>query len=111
MAHSQPLHDDTRKRVWFEHGCLVQENTQPNRKQVLEQVKDRRNHPESMRKLDFGVVALTIPQLDFQRLCKLNPDLVCPDGHTQTAAWRKFMASSMSEPYRNYPGRNVFRGK
>ena len=111
MAQPQPLHDDTRKRVWFEHGHLVQENSQPNRKQVLEQVEYRRNHPESMRELDFGVAALTIPQLDFQRLCKIYPDLICPDGHTQTVAWRKFMASSESEPYRNYAGRNVFRGK
>lgn len=111
MAHSQLLHDDLRQRVWFEKGHMVVESTQPNRKQVLEQVKDRRNNPEVMRKLDFGVAALTIPQLDYQRLIRIYPDLICPDGHTQTVAWRKFMASSMSEPYRNYPGRNVFRGK
>ncbi len=111
MAQPQPLHDDLRKRVWFESGHLVQENTQPSRKQVLSEVQDRRNHPELMRKLEFGVAALTIPQLDFQRLCKIYPDLICPDGHTQTTAWRKFMASSESEPFRNYPGRNVFRGK
>ena len=105
------LHDDSRKRVWFEQGHLVQRNYQPSRSAVLAEVKARRDNPGSMRKLEFGVCALTVPQLDFKRLCKMFPDLIAPDGHTQTVAWRKFMASSLSEPYRNYSGRNVFRGK
>ena len=97
------LHDDVRTRVWFENGHLVRENYQPTRNAVLAEVEARRNTPGSVRDVDgLGRCALTIPQLDFQRLVKLFPDLVCPDGLEQTAAWRKFMRDPLSEPYRNF---------
>ena len=97
------LHDDLRTRVWFENGCLVRENYQPTRDAELRKVEARRNNPGSVKDVDgLGRCALTIPQHDFQRLIKLFPDLVCPDGLEQTLAWRKFMKSPLSEPYRNF---------
>ena len=97
------LSDDVRTRVWFEHGHIVRENYQPTRSAVLSEVEARRNSPGSVRDVPgLGRCALTIPQLDFQRLIKLFPDLVCPDGQEQTNAWRKFMRDPLSEPYRNF---------
>lgn len=104
------LHDDVRTRVWFENGAIVRENYQPTRNAVLREVEARRNNPGSVRDVDgLGRCALTIPQLDLQRLFRMFPDLKCPDGHVQTAAWKKFLASSLSEPYRNHGGRNAYR--
>ena len=96
---SPSLHDDLRTRVWFEHGHIVRENYQPTRKAVLEETRELRNLGVTF-DVPFGRVALNIPQLDFQRLIKIYPDLNSPDGHTQTRAWRKFIRSSESKPYR-----------
>ena len=99
----QSLHDDVRTRVWYENGCLVRENYQPTRKAVLAEVEARRNNPGSVTDVPgLGRCALTIPQLDFQRLIKIFPDLVCPDGLEQTAAWKRFFKHPLSEPYRNF---------
>jgi len=95
---SQPKHDDLRTRVWFEHGHIVRENYQPTRKAVLEEVKELRNLGVRF-DVPFGRVALTIPQLDYQRLLKIYPDLGSADAHTSTKAWQKFMRSSESMPY------------
>ncbi len=98
MAHSQPKHDDVRTRVWFEHGHLVRENYQPSRKAELEYTRELRKLGVNF-DVGFGRVALNIPQLDYQRLLKIYPDLASPDGHTSTKAWQKFMRSSESKPY------------
>ena len=98
MALSRPKHDDLCTRVWFEHGHLVRENYQPTRKAVLEDTQELRKLGVNF-DVGFGRVALQIPQLDYQRLLKAYPDLACPDGHTQTKAWQKFMRSSESKPY------------
>ena len=81
--------------MWFEHGHIVRENYQPTRKAVLEEVQERRNRGEVKDTL-LGRAALTIPQLDYQRLLKAYPDMASPDGHTQTKAWQKFMRTSES---------------
>ena len=86
----------------MEHGHLVREHTQPNRVAILEEVKARRNDPEGVIDIPgLGRCALTIPQLDFQRIVRDRPDLISADGHTSTKAWQKFMKHSDSEPYRN----------
>lgn len=45
---------------------------------------------------------LTIPQLDYQRLMKAYPALNSFDTVEQTKAWKRFLRSPESEPYRNY---------
>lgn len=97
------LRDDLRTRVWFDRGHLVRQNTQPTRLAVLDEVKFRRDHPGTVQDVGFGRAVLSIPQLDFQKLIRLNPDLISPDAIEQTKAWKKFMLSSESEPYRNFP--------
>lgn len=93
--------DDVKQRVWFEHGCLVRENYQPNRTAVLENTKRRRIEKINV-DAPFGRNMLTIPQLDYQRLIKFYPALNSHDTVEQTKAWKKFLRSPESEPYRNY---------
>jgi len=93
--------DDVKQRVWFEHGCLVRENYQPSRTAVLEETKRRRIEGVNV-DAPFGRNMLTIPQLDYQRLIKHYPALNSLDVVEQTKAWKKFLRSAESEPYRNY---------
>ena len=97
----QSSHDDIRTRVWFEHGHLVRENYQPTRTAVLEAIKQRRN-AGIMKDAPFGRCELSIPQLDYQRLIKAYPALNSFDTVEQTNAWKAFLRSPESEPYRNY---------
>ena len=94
--------DDVKRRVWFEQGHYVREFTQPTRLAVLKEVQERRDNPGSIRDLGFGRAALTIPQHDYMRLTRANPDLISPDAGIKTNAWKKFMRSSESRIYRNY---------
>ena len=96
------LKDDVKRRVWFEQGHFVREFTQPTRHAVLKEVQERRDNPGSIRDLGFGRAALTIPQLDFMRLTRANPDLISPDAGIKTNAWHRFMRSSESRIYRNF---------
>ena len=96
------LEDDVKQRVWVEGNHLVRENFQPTRIAELKAIQERRDHPGSVKDLGFGRAALTIPQHDFQRLTKINPDLISPDAGIQTRAWQKFMQSSESRIYRNF---------
>ncbi len=98
---SQFPRDDVRQRVWFEHGAIVRENYQPTREAVLEGIKQRRN-AGVMIDAPFGRCMLTIPQLDYQRLMKAYPALNSLDTAEQTKAWKRFLRSAESEPYRNY---------
>ncbi len=101
MAHLPPKHDDIRQRVWFEHGHLVRENYQPSRVAELERIKQRRIDG-GIKDAPFGRCELTIPQLDYQRLIKAYPALNSHDTVEQTTAWKRFLRSPESEPYRNY---------
>jgi len=62
---------------------------------------------ESMRKAGgardtegLGRLALSIPPGHYMALIRANPDLNSPDAKVQTAAWRRFIASPESLPYR-----------
>lgn len=93
--------DDTRQRVWFENGAIVRENYQPSRTAELERIKQRRN-AGVMIDAPFGRCMLTIPQLDYQRLMRAYPALNSFDTVEQTKAWKRFLRSPESEPFRNY---------
>ena len=44
--------------------------------------------------------ALSIPEGDMQRLYSRYPELRCWDKDVRTRAWKRFLASSESRPYR-----------
>lgn len=49
---------------------------------------------------DFAGLELSIPELDYYCLLERFPDLKAPDNATKLAAWKKFIRSPLSEPYR-----------
>lgn len=59
---------------------------------------------------DFGYLALSIPEFDYYVLQQRFPDLKSPDHEIRLKAWKKFIASPLSEPYRvnRNDGRRVF---
>lgn len=60
---------------------------------------------------DWGYVGLCIPELDYYVLLTRNPDLKSKDKETRNKAWRKFMDSPESLPYRpDHRGRKVNDG-
>ena len=81
-------------------GRLTRERLTPGRSAHLEHNKRRQLEPESVRKLDWGKLGLSIPPNDYQRLLHQKPELKCWDKDIRTKAWKKFMASSESKPYR-----------
>lgn len=71
-------------------------DTQRNR--LLEQNRQLRR--EGLKDLSFGRWALSIPPIDYKKLVKANPALNAPDAVERTLAWKRFMASPESIPYR-----------
>lgn len=70
----------------------------PNRGKVLEQNKQLRR--EGLKDLSFGRWALSIPEIDYKKLVLANPALRSQDQVERTLAWKSFMASPESVPYR-----------
>ena len=67
---------------------------------VLEHNQRRRLEPESMRDMDWGQMALNIPEAHYQVLMSRYPDLKSWDSEIRAKAWDKFIASDASRPYR-----------
>ena len=89
-----------RKRVFMEGRNLVSETTQPSQEAILRDNAEIRKSPGALRKLDAMQWELQIPQLDFDKLIKCNPGLTDPDGPARARAWKAFIASAESIPYR-----------
>lgn len=77
--------------------------------------KDRKKHLEAIRRIREGIdpkphhlgpnggcagVELSIPEFDYAVLIVRYPELNSKDGVEQTNAWKRFLASPESEPYR-----------
>ena len=54
----------------------------------------------ALRKLETMEWALTIPPADYQVLMLLLPELQSKDAQVRDQAWRAFIKSDLSEPYR-----------
>ena len=54
----------------------------------------------SVRKLQSMSWALCIPPADYKALMLVMPELHCDDAQTRDMAWRAFIASDLSRPYR-----------
>ena len=53
-----------------------------------------------LRKLDTMQWALSIPPADYKALLLLKPELDAPDAEIRNLAWKAFIASDLSQPYR-----------
>lgn len=79
---------------------LYRRLSQPSRGFILERNARLRADPSGIRKLDWGRPALTIPLEDLMHLKLKFPDLNSRDAEIRTRAWKKFLASGESRPYR-----------
>lgn len=73
--------------------------TQRNRGAILEENKVIRNNG-LCRNMEWGAPALRIPEVDYIKLVKKYPDLASRDNLTRSLAWKKFLQSTESTPYR-----------
>jgi hypothetical protein len=88
-----------RQRTVLEGGRVYNDWQQPDRDRKMAEVA-RIRRERAARKMAWGQPALEIPELDLAMLKLRNPDLDAPDRATKLAAWRRFMASPESAPYR-----------
>ncbi len=98
---------------WYDrHGDIVHEYTlEPSGRivrrvisatgaAVLDENQRRRLEPDSVRRPDWGVLALRIPEAHYHVLRSRYPELSCWDHQIRSRAWDKFMQSPESRPYR-----------
>jgi len=52
------------------------------------------------RTASFGKVELSIPELELRNLKKRYPDLAAPDMQIRVRAWKRFIRSAESKPWR-----------
>lgn len=93
----------------IEGDNLVREVKQPSRERILNFNAEVQKQPDIVRELEWGAMAMNIPEQDLQALQKQYPDLNCKDGEIRTRAWMKFYNSSESIPYR-VRARSLARG-
>jgi hypothetical protein len=78
------------------HGRLIQ----PTRDLVLQRNQELRKNPDALRKLEAMAWALSIPEVDYYHLRNKYPELKSPDALVRSLAWKAFIASAESVPYR-----------
>ena len=71
----------------------------PNHKRVLEENQAIRNGGLVENKADMHW-ALSMTPMQFDKIKKKYPDVASEDNEIQTKAWKKFIRSSESKPYR-----------
>ena len=87
-----------RDRYSWEDGKLYREREQGNRAHILAANQLARSLDK--RRTDGYRWALRIPEDDYAVLVKLMPELVAPDREIRDKAWRAFIVSDASRPYR-----------
>lgn len=96
-------------RLAEQQGTLLSDWRQRGRRSLLDGVQTVRQD-RLARKMPWGEPSLEIPLVDMHFLKKANPDLDSLDGETKTKAWKRFLASPESLPYRvRGRGRNLNR--
>lgn len=91
-----------REDVLAEGDTLRIQTTQDVRPHLAEMHRRRRD--KTSKDTGLGRPALTIPVVEYERLIKANPALnPNTNAHEDVdRAWRKFMASVESKPWRNF---------
>lgn len=78
---------------------MTTETTSPGSAAIIEQNALIRAEGLVTNKADLHF-ALSIPEFDYHLLVRANPDLEAPDRDIKGAAWKRYIASSESKPYR-----------
>ena len=102
MALIRNDHDGViRTRQWWEgEATLITEKYQPSKDAILNDNAEIRKNPGALRTLDSMQWALQIPTVDYDKLIKCNPLLSHPDADIRNKAWKTFISSDESLPYR-----------
>lgn len=88
------------QKIGREGGKLHSRLFQSDRAQILKTVQRYRLDHRIRDHEAFGRWCLSIPQVDYARIVSERPDLAAPDFETRQRAWRLFLASDDSAPYR-----------
>jgi hypothetical protein len=80
-------------------GKAITATFDPSAKRILEENVGIRNSQIVKQKADMHW-ALSMSPMQYAQICKRYPDLKSEDGEIQTKAWKKFITSSESKPYR-----------
>lgn len=81
-------------------GKLQSRLLQTDRIAILQDVQGMRNAGVVQDREGLGRWALTIPNVDYSALVEKYPELQAPDNDVRQHAWRLFLASDESAPYR-----------
>lgn len=94
--------DSQYKRFGLPEDHALQKLANRNRRNHLAFINEIRQgtRPKPAEMPVMGRVVLSIPELDFYVLKHRFPDLASPDNEIRTRAYKKFLASPLSEPYR-----------
>ena len=88
-----------RTRRWWDGTKFMRLMTQETDHILAENAEIRKNKP-ALRKMQAMEWSLQIPTLDYYNIIKANPDLTCADAEIRNKAWRKYIVSDESLPYR-----------
>lgn len=80
-------------------GKAITATFDPNARRILEENEGIRNSGIVEQKADMHW-ALSMTPMQHAQLCKRYPDLASHDSEIHAKAWKKFIASSESKPYR-----------
>ena len=98
-------------RLTEEGGQLIGESLQPGATRMLEGIQTIRDN-RLAQSFDWGRSELEIPVLQLVKLKVKYPDLASPDSGIKLKAWKLFLRSAESLPYRvraggRFQGRSV----
>ena len=88
-----------RTEIRTEDGRVGRKLSSPHREAILKRNRVTQNHG-GLRQMESMGCELMIPEPDYYMLIDLFPDLKSPDSEIQTRAWHRFLANSISDPYR-----------
>ena len=91
--------DIVHKYTMSSSGRFTRERISANGRAVAE-LNQTLQRDKPLRDLSFGRWGLQIPENEYNRLLLKKPELSCWDKDIRTKAWKRFMASSESKPYR-----------
>ena len=93
------LAGEIRQVTYVEDGVVHRGRFQPNERDILK-FNQETFDAGAARDLSFAAPQLNIPENHLYLLWKKYPELNSPDAGIKTRAWRRFLNSAESKPYR-----------
>lgn len=93
------------KDIVIEDGVAHVRHWQPSARAILEFNKELRKNRGAFNNLTFAGWEMIIPEAHLYYWYKWIPDLDSHDRETKLRAWKAFIASFISDPYRTYERR------